>query len=170
MSAAPPLQAHGGQRLLGCLTKLKSVGVAVVVSRVYGGQHLGKARCIGQGCGEAGLLRTPALTHPTGSLRAHLYCRARAARGARPPARSRHPLRVGWRTGAGRLARSGRGGAPRRARVRQPEKAKGRGHGSDWGANSCGQARHARTGGRAQIFRWRRAGLIIRWGAVAVGH
>lgn len=44
MSAALPPQAHGGQRLLGCLTKLKAVGVAVVVSRVYGGQHLGKAR------------------------------------------------------------------------------------------------------------------------------
>ena len=40
----PPPQARGGQRLLGCLTKLKAVGVAVVVSRVYGGQHLGKAR------------------------------------------------------------------------------------------------------------------------------
>eukprot|EP00320_Phaeocystis_rex_P014289 CAMPEP_0119091394 /NCGR_PEP_ID=MMETSP1178-20130426/156130_1 /TAXON_ID=33656 /ORGANISM="unid sp, Strain CCMP2000" /LENGTH=196 /DNA_ID=CAMNT_0007074899 /DNA_START=26 /DNA_END=613 /DNA_ORIENTATION=+ len=37
-------EAHGGQRLLGCLTKLKAVGVAVVVSRVYGGQNLGKVR------------------------------------------------------------------------------------------------------------------------------
>jgi len=56
MSAAPPPpQARGGQRLLGCLTKLKAVGVAVVVSRVYGGQHLGKARSIGQGCGEAAM-------------------------------------------------------------------------------------------------------------------
>ena len=51
----PPPQARGGQRLLGCLTKLKAVGVAVVVSRVYGGQHLGKARSIGQGCGEAAM-------------------------------------------------------------------------------------------------------------------
>ena len=51
----PPPQARGGQRLLGCLTKLKAVGVAVVVSRVYGGQHLGKARSIGQGCGEVAM-------------------------------------------------------------------------------------------------------------------
>ena len=56
---APPPQAHGGQRLLGCLTKLKAVGVAVVVSRVYGGQHLGKARSIGPGCGE------PSSTQPS---------------------------------------------------------------------------------------------------------
>jgi len=37
-------EAHGGQRLLGCLTKQKAVDVAVVCSRVYGGQNLGKAR------------------------------------------------------------------------------------------------------------------------------
>lgn len=37
-------EARGGQRLLGCLTQLKTTNVAVVVSRVYGGQNLGKAR------------------------------------------------------------------------------------------------------------------------------
>uniref|UniRef100_A0A7S4I1T0 Impact N-terminal domain-containing protein n=1 Tax=Prymnesium polylepis TaxID=72548 RepID=A0A7S4I1T0_9EUKA len=37
-------EAHGGQRLLGSLTKAKAVNVAVVVSRVYGGQNIGKAR------------------------------------------------------------------------------------------------------------------------------
>ena len=37
-------EAHGGQRLLGCLTRLKVTNAAVMVSRVYGGQNLGKAR------------------------------------------------------------------------------------------------------------------------------
>jgi len=37
-------EAHGGQRLLGALTKMKAVNVAVCVSRVYGGQNIGKAR------------------------------------------------------------------------------------------------------------------------------
>ena len=37
-------EAHGGQRLLGSLTKAKVVNVAVVVSRVYGGENIGKAR------------------------------------------------------------------------------------------------------------------------------
>lgn len=69
MSAALPPQAHGGQRLLGCLTKLKAVGVAVVVSRVYGGQHLGKARSIGQGCGE------PSSTQPSSTQPSSTLCR-----------------------------------------------------------------------------------------------
>ena len=37
-------EARGGQRLLGCLTQLKATNVAVIVSRVWGGQNLGKAR------------------------------------------------------------------------------------------------------------------------------
>ena len=37
-------EAHGGQRLLGRLTKVKGTNVAVMVSRVWGGQMLGKAR------------------------------------------------------------------------------------------------------------------------------
>lgn len=166
---APPPQAHGGQRLLGCLTKLKAVGVAVVVSRVYGGQHLGKARSIGPGCGEPS--STQPSSTPIGALRAHLYCRARAARGARPSARGRHPACVGRRTGARRFPRSSRGGsAPRRARARarRPEEAKRRGHSSGGGAGGDGQARHARAGGRAQTVRWWRVGLISgNWGAGA---
>ena len=109
---------------------------------------------------------------PIGALRAHLYCRARAARGARPSARGRHPARVGRRTGARRFPRSSRGGsAPRRARARarRPEEAKGRGHSSGGGAGGDGQARHARAGGRAQAVRWWRVGLISGriWGAGA---
>ena len=37
-------EAHGGQRLLGALTRAKATNVAVMVSRVYGGQNIGKAR------------------------------------------------------------------------------------------------------------------------------
>ena len=37
-------EAHGGQRIKGCLTKLNAVGVAVMVSRVYGGENIGKKR------------------------------------------------------------------------------------------------------------------------------
>lgn len=37
-------EARGGQRLLGCLTKVKALGCAVIVSRVWGGQNLGQAR------------------------------------------------------------------------------------------------------------------------------
>ena len=37
-------EAHGGQRLLGCLTAEKVVDAAVVVARVWGGVNLGKAR------------------------------------------------------------------------------------------------------------------------------
>lgn len=37
-------EARGGQRLMGCLTRLKGANVAVMVSRVWGGQNLGKAR------------------------------------------------------------------------------------------------------------------------------
>ena len=37
-------EAHGGQRLLGCLTKLDACNVAVMVSRVYGGVNIGKRR------------------------------------------------------------------------------------------------------------------------------
>ena len=37
-------EAHGGQRLLGCLTKLAACNVAVMVSRVYGGENIGKRR------------------------------------------------------------------------------------------------------------------------------
>ncbi|KOO21450.1 upf0029-domain-containing protein [Chrysochromulina tobinii] len=37
-------EANGGQRLMGCLTRLKATDVAVMVSRVYGGQNLGKVR------------------------------------------------------------------------------------------------------------------------------
>mmetsp|Transcript_15142 Transcript_15142/g.32924 ORF Transcript_15142/g.32924 Transcript_15142/m.32924 type:complete len:210 (-) Transcript_15142:247-876(-) len=37
-------ETHGGQRLLGCLTKEKVTDAAVVVARVWGGVNLGKAR------------------------------------------------------------------------------------------------------------------------------
>ena len=37
-------RAHGGQRIKGCLTKLNAVAVAVMVSRVYGGENIGKKR------------------------------------------------------------------------------------------------------------------------------
>lgn len=37
-------EARGGQRLLGTLNRLKGTNVAVMVSRVWGGQNLGKAR------------------------------------------------------------------------------------------------------------------------------
>ena len=37
-------EAHGGQRLLGCLTKLGACNVAVMVSRVNGGENIGKRR------------------------------------------------------------------------------------------------------------------------------
>lgn len=37
-------EAHGGQRLLGCLTKKDACNVAVIVSRVYGGVNIGKRR------------------------------------------------------------------------------------------------------------------------------
>ena len=37
-------EAHGGQRLLGGLTRLKGTDIAVMVSRVYGGENLGKVR------------------------------------------------------------------------------------------------------------------------------
>eukprot|EP00316_Scyphosphaera_apsteinii_P024885 CAMPEP_0119337748 /NCGR_PEP_ID=MMETSP1333-20130426/94630_1 /TAXON_ID=418940 /ORGANISM="Scyphosphaera apsteinii, Strain RCC1455" /LENGTH=143 /DNA_ID=CAMNT_0007348865 /DNA_START=199 /DNA_END=630 /DNA_ORIENTATION=- len=37
-------EAHGGQRLAGCLVREKAVNCAVVVSRVWGGQNLGKRR------------------------------------------------------------------------------------------------------------------------------
>ena len=37
-------EAHGGQRILGCLTKMGAVNVAVMVSRVYGGENIGKKR------------------------------------------------------------------------------------------------------------------------------
>lgn len=37
-------EAHGGQRIKGCLTKLNAIGVAVMVSRVYGGENIGKKR------------------------------------------------------------------------------------------------------------------------------
>jgi hypothetical protein len=37
-------EAHGGQRLLGFLTKNGVCNVAVVASRVYGGQNIGKRR------------------------------------------------------------------------------------------------------------------------------
>ena len=37
-------EAHGGQRLLGALTKKGATNVAVVVSRVYGGVNIGKRR------------------------------------------------------------------------------------------------------------------------------
>ena len=37
-------EAHGGQRLLGALTRANACNVAVVVSRVYGGVNIGKRR------------------------------------------------------------------------------------------------------------------------------
>ena len=37
-------EAHGGQRIAGCLTKKGACDVAVMVSRVYGGVNIGKRR------------------------------------------------------------------------------------------------------------------------------
>lgn len=50
-------ESNGGQRLMGCLTRLKATDVAVMVSRVYGGQNLGKAR-FDHICGAAEALLT----------------------------------------------------------------------------------------------------------------
>uniref|UniRef100_A0A7S4MD44 Impact N-terminal domain-containing protein n=1 Tax=Prymnesium polylepis TaxID=72548 RepID=A0A7S4MD44_9EUKA len=118
-------EAHGGQRLLGSLTKAKAVNVAVVVSRVYGGQNIGKAR-FEHICerGAAGANPSPrtwgecsALCCSARASRAHAaFPRCKSGLSERARAVCRSPIAIGrsgtrpWRWHPAQL---GRGPAPR---------------------------------------------------------